>query len=109
MQDGAGDRRHPVAYLSKKLSPAEQNYATIEKECYAIVWAVKQLKPYLYNRRFTVLSDHAPRVWLHKAKGTNSRLLRWSLALQEYDMDIVHIRGKENIVADALSRAGEPM
>uniref|UniRef100_K7EXE6 Gypsy retrotransposon integrase-like protein 1 n=1 Tax=Pelodiscus sinensis TaxID=13735 RepID=K7EXE6_PELSI len=109
MQDGAGDRRHPVAYLSKKLSPAEQNYATIEKECYAIVWAVKQLKPYLYNRRFTVLSDHAPLVWLHKAKGTNSRLLRWSLALQEYDMDIVHIRGKENIVADALSRAGEPM
>ncbi|XP_065438558.1 uncharacterized protein LOC135981218 [Chrysemys picta bellii] len=104
MQEGEGGKRHPVAYLSKKLSPTEQNYATIEKECYAIVWAVKQLKPYLYNKKFTVLSDHAPLVWLHRAKGNNSRLLRWSLALQEYEMDIVHIRGKENIVADALSR-----
>ncbi|XP_065426955.1 uncharacterized protein LOC135976185 [Chrysemys picta bellii] len=107
MQTGEDSKKHPIAFLSKKLSPAEQNYSVIEKECYAIVWAVKQLRPYLFNRRFRILTDHSPLVWLHRTKGTNSKLLRWSLVLQEFDMEITHIKGKENWVADALSRKEE--
>ena len=101
------DGRHPVMYISKKLSGAECHYAVIEKECYAIVWAVKTLKVYLEGKEFTVLSDHAPLQWLDRVKTSNQRLLRWSLMLQEYKFTISHIAGKMNIVSDALSRSDE--
>ena len=98
------DGRHPVLYLSKKLNDTEKRYAVIEKECYAIVWSVKSLRVFLEGRRFVVESDHAPLQWLDRVKLTNQRLLRWSLTLQEFSFDIVHVKGKDNVVADYLSR-----
>ncbi|KAL5006374.1 hypothetical protein ScPMuIL_015180 [Solemya velum] len=47
LEQSFDDGRHPVLYMSKKLSTAERNYAVIEKECYAIVWSVKSLRVYL--------------------------------------------------------------
>ena len=52
-----------------------------------------------------VFSDHNPLIFIHKMKNKNQRLLRWSLLLQEYNLDIRHIKGKDNIISDALSRA----
>ena len=52
-------------------------------------------------------TDHNPLVFIHKMKNKNQRLLHWSLALQEYRLIIRHIRGKDNIIADTLSRAIE--
>ncbi|CAM4625537.1 unnamed protein product [Lepidochelys olivacea] len=100
--------RHPIVYLSKKLLPQEQHYAAIEKECLAMVWALKKLEPYLFGRHFTVYTDHSPLTWLHQMKGANAKLLRWSLLLQDYDMDVVHVKGSANLIADALSRRGGP-
>ena len=79
---------HPVVYLSRKFLPLEMAYATIEKEFLAIVWALQELHPYLYGRRFSVHTDHQPLMWLQRIKNNNQRLLRWSLTLQEYDFDI---------------------
>ena len=59
---------------------------------------------FLEGRRFVVESDHAPLQWLDRVKLTNQRLLRWSLTLQEFSFDIVHVKGKDNVVADYLSR-----
>jgi hypothetical protein len=101
------DGRHPVMFISKKYSGAEYNYAVIEKECYAIVRAVKMLTVYLESKEFTVNSDHAPLQWLHRMKTSNQRLFRWSLILQEFKFSISHIAGKANIVAYALSRCDE--
>lgn len=98
------DERHPIMYLSKKFSQNESKYAVIEKECYAIIWAVKSLRVYLEGNRFVIETDHAPLQWLNKMKLNNQRLLRWSLVLQEFKFDINHITGKSNLVADALSR-----
>ncbi|XP_040288719.1 uncharacterized protein LOC121001621, partial [Bufo bufo] len=81
-QIGEDGGEHPVAYLSRKLLPREVSYATIEKECLALVWALKKLTPYLYGRAFTLITDHNPLVWLNRVSGDNARLLRWSLALQ---------------------------
>lgn len=100
LQDG----EHPVAYISKKLLPREQNYSTIEKELLAIVWAIGSLSYYLDGRHFTVETDHNPLVWLNKMKDKNQRLLRWSLALQPYDFEIKYRKGKQNANADSLSR-----
>lgn len=98
-----GDR-HPVMFLSKKFNKSEDKYAVIEKECFAIVWAVKMLRVYLEGKHFVIETDHAPLQWLNKMKLNNQRLLRWSLVLQEFRFDINHIAGKVNQVADALSR-----
>ena len=94
----------PIQYLSKKLLPTERQYSTIEKECLAIVRAVSVLREYLEGREFEIETDHFPLQWLNKMKGQNQRLLRWSLLLQEFTFKIHHIKGKDNKLADTLSR-----
>ena len=51
-----------------------------------------------------VYTDHNPLVFLNRMRNKNRRLLNWSLLLQEYDLEIRHIKGKDNIVADCLYR-----
>ncbi|CAM4491520.1 unnamed protein product [Lepidochelys olivacea] len=108
MQEDEKGEKRLIVYLSKKLLPWEQHYAAIEKECLAMVWALKKLEPYLFGRHFTVYTDHSPLTWLHQMKGANAKLLRRSLLLQDYDMDVVHVKGSANLIADALSRRGDP-
>lgn len=98
------DGKHPICFLSKKFSPAERNYAVVEKECLAIVWAVQSLRVYLEGKPFEIETDHAPLQWLQRSKLSNQRLLRWSLLLQEFVFSIRYIRGTQNSVADSLSR-----
>lgn len=97
---------HPVCYFSKKFNKHQKNYSTIEKECLALVLAIQHFEVYLTSSKkpIVVFSDHNPLKFLHKLKDKNQRLLRWSLMLQEYDLEIRHVKGKDNIIPDALSR-----
>ena len=52
-----------------------------------------------------VFTDHNPLTFIHKMRNKNQRLTRWSLMLQEYDVIIRHIKDKNNVTADALSRS----
>lgn len=101
------DGRNPVLFTSKTLIGPECNYAVIETECFAIVWAVKYLRIYLEGKEFRVLSDHAPLKWLNRMKTSNQRLLRWRLTLQEFKFSISHVSGKLNCVADVLSMCSD--
>lgn len=94
----------PIAYASRLLNKAEQNYSTIEKELLAIVYCVHHFRPYLYGNKFTLVTDHKPLVWLHNVKDPTSRLIRWRLKLAEYDYTVTYKAGKINCNADALSR-----
>ncbi|KAL7889579.1 hypothetical protein AOLI_G00018370 [Acnodon oligacanthus] len=87
-----GEER-PVLYISRKLAPREVKYSTIEKECLAIKWAVLTLRYYLLGCPFTLCSDHAPLQWLHRMKDSNSRIMRWYLALQPFRFEVVHRPG----------------
>lgn len=98
-QDG-----HPICYASRTLNEHEINYATFEKELLAIVWGVGQNRVYLYGVRFTIQTDQRAISFLHNTKNENSRVLRWKIRLSEYDYKIEYLAGKENKVADALSR-----
>lgn len=99
-QDG-----HPCCFISRTLNGAEQNYSTSEKELLAIVWATQRLRQYLLGRSFNIQTDHQALKWLHNVKNPSSRLLRWRLRLEEFNYkSIDYIKGKENKVADCLSR-----
>jgi len=68
------------------------------------VWGIKHLRPYLYVRRFKVVSDHKPLKWIMNVKDPGSRLLRWRIQLEEYDYEIMYKPGGQNTNAYALSR-----
>jgi len=98
---------HCIAYFSKKFNEHQKRYSTIEKETLGLILALNHFDVYLNPTvmLIVVYTDHNPIVFINKMKDKNSRLLRWSLNLQQYSVDIRHIKGKENVFADALSRA----
>ncbi|KAL1132388.1 hypothetical protein AAG570_010343 [Ranatra chinensis] len=100
----AKDGEYPLAFISRTLSKAECNYSTVEKELLAIVWAVEQLRPYLYGNTFTLFSDHKPLVWMESMAERSPKIARWKEALRNYDFVIKYREGKANVVADYLSR-----
>jgi len=93
-----------IAFASRTVNKAEQNYSTIEKELTAIVWACKHFRPYLLGRTFTIVTDHKPLTWVFSVKDPSSRLLRWRLLLEEFHYAIEYKAGKKNVNVDALSR-----
>jgi hypothetical protein len=99
-----GNEDRPVSFISRKLNSAEKNYAIIEQECLAIKWAINKFHDYLYGYKFIVRTDHAPLQWLHQNKDTTSRRMRWAMSLQAYSFTIEYIKGRENFLADILSR-----
>ena len=101
-----GGIEYPVSYYSKKFNSAQRNYSTVEKELLAIILALRHFQVYIppYGPVVTIFSDHHPLRYLNQFHNTNMRLTRWSLELQAYNLEIRHIAGKENVVADALSR-----
>jgi len=94
----------PIAFLSKSLSPVERRWSTIEKEQYAIFYALKQWEHLLKGRQFRLRTDHAN---LLKMNNNSPKVTRWKLALQEFNCIVEHVAGKDNIAADALSRLVE--
>ena len=94
---------HVIAYASRTLNKAEQQYSVIQKECLAAVYAMKQFCHYLLGRPFTLVTDHAPLQWL-SAQKMEGLLCRWALSMQEYTFTIQYRSGSQNANADALSR-----
>lgn len=94
----------PICYISRSFKKRELNKSTIEKELLAIHFAVTYLRPYLFGQHFLVRSDHKPLIYLYNLKDPASKLTRIRLELKEYDFTIEHIKGSNNVAADALSR-----
>ena len=106
VQEASDGLDHPVSYFSKKFLKYQKNYSVVEKETLGLVLALEHFDVYLGSTPFKikVYTDHNPLTFLKTMKKKNQRLVRWSLALQEYNLEIQHIPGSENVVADALSR-----
>jgi hypothetical protein len=95
----------PITYLSKSLDETQGRYSVTEKELYAVVFALERFRPYIYGRPFTVYTDHRALIWLCGKKNPSGRLGRWSNIINQYSQSIRFIEGKQNKVADCLSRA----
>ena len=96
--------RKAVAYASRQLNVHERNYLTHDLELAAIVFALKIWRHYLYGAQFRVFSDHKSLKYLFDQKELNMRQRRWMEFLKDYDFELLYHSGKENVVADALSR-----
>ncbi|KAI9555011.1 pol polyprotein [Daphnia sinensis] len=101
--------KHPLAYASRLLSSSEINYSITEKECLALVWALKKFKGYVWGCKIVVVTDHQALCWLLTKRDLAGRLARWSLSIQEYDIEIRYRSGKLHDNADCLSRYPLPV
>src|SRR5438477_1544422 len=95
---------HPVAYESTKLNTHQLNYPVHDKEMCAIMHALGRWRPFLLGRHFKVYTDHRSLGHFKTQRNLNQRQLRWQEKAADYDMEILYKPGKENVVADALSR-----
>lgn len=100
------DGLRPVAYMSKKMSPAECNYEIYDKELLAIVQAFEEWRPELSGRRdeTRVLSDHKNLEYFMTTKKLNRRQARWAEFLHEFNFKITYRPGKQSTKPDSLTR-----
>ena len=94
----------PVQYISKMLNSTQRRWSAIEREAFAVVYALQTLRPYLYGAQFTILTDHKPLKSLFLNEIKNTKIQRWAMLIAEYGMPIEHRSGKNNVRADMLSR-----
>jgi hypothetical protein len=98
------NKEYVCAYASRILKNAEVHYGITEKECLAVVYAVKYFRVYLYGSKFTIITDHSALSWLMNIADPTGRLARWSIYLQVYEFEIIHRKGKKHTNVDMLSR-----
>ena len=95
---------HPLSYVSKSLNPAQRNYSATKLEALALVFSLETYRNIILNYPITVFSDHRPLTGIMKKKTKDACINRWTLMCQEYAIDLQYLPGKNNVIADALSR-----
>lgn len=105
-QDGS---MSTISFASRRLTVCEQNYAQIDREGLAVVFALNKYSKFLLGRKFVLRTDHRPLIHIFNpskpiTKIANARLIRWSVLLLSFDYTIEHLPGIKNTIADCLSR-----
>ena len=96
----------PVSYCSKIFTQTQQNWHVSEQELYAVIYAVEKWEKLLRYKKFEIHTDHKNLQKLFdKAQDFRSgKLFRWAVRLQDFHFECRYIRGKDNVMADWLSR-----
>ena len=101
--DNAGVR-NPVAFCSMKLNDTQRRWSTIEREAFAALSCLQKYRNWLFGAKVVIHSDHNPLLYLTETAPKSSKLMRWALAIQEYDVVFKYRSGCTNTAADFLSR-----
>lgn len=100
-----------IGYFSKKLSSTQRKYASVEKECLGVLLAINHFRHFIEGSRFKVVTDARSLLWLFTigVESGNAKLLRWALKIQSHDIELEYRKGKNNVLADCLSRSVETL
>ena len=106
MPDGS---ERPIEFASRTLNSAERNYSQIEKEALSLVWGVKRFHKFVYGRKFKLVSDHKPLIFILKENKSipemgASRIVRWAITLASYQYEIQWRPTQKHGNADLCSR-----
>lgn len=107
LQQEKNGGRVTIAFYSKKLNRAQQHYAATELELFALTQACQHFKIYLFGSKVMVETDHKPLTHLTSMTNDNKKIMRWIQVLQQFNLHISYLPGKDNVPADALSRGWE--
>jgi len=95
-----------VAFASLKLTSTQRKWSTVEKEAFAALSALKRFRSWVWGAKLTIFSDHNPLSYLTESAPKSAKLMRWALALQEFDINFRYRAGKLNVAPDTLTRLG---
>jgi hypothetical protein len=107
LQQDQGHGLQPIAYLSKKMLDAETRYPTHEQELLAIIVALNTWRHYLHGSKFIIRTDHKSLQHFKSQPHLSMRQTRWKDIIANFDFEIEYIQGKDNVVADGLSRRAD--
>ena len=96
--------KYTIAYASRSLKPTEKNYTITELKCLALVFALHKWHTILLGRKIRIHTDHKALKFVSLCVNTSERIARWLSFIQEFDLEIIHVPGKNNEIADTLSR-----
>jgi len=97
----------PIAFASCKLNATQRKWATIEREAYAVIYGLRKFRTFIFGAEIVIFSDHNPLTYLNDCAPKSAKLTRWSLGLQEFNLQFKFKSGRTNTAADCLSRLGE--
>jgi hypothetical protein len=95
-------KEYPLGYISRALNATERRWNTTERECYAMIVTLRKQHHLLSGVEFTLYTDHDNLLYIKDPP--SAKVLRWKLVMQQYNMKLQFIPGKDNVVADVLSR-----
>ncbi|GBG60182.1 hypothetical protein CBR_g3426 [Chara braunii] len=107
LQQDDGNGYRPVEFMSARMPSEKVATLTYERELYALRQALEHWKHYLLGRHFKVYSDHETLRWLKTQAKMTPKLTRWAAEIDQYDFELKPVKGKYNVVADALSRRSD--
>ncbi|GBG82233.1 hypothetical protein CBR_g34517 [Chara braunii] len=107
LQQDDGNGYRPVEFMSARMPSEKVAASTYERELYALRQALDHWKHYLLGRHFKVYSNHETLRWLKTQAKMTPKLTRWAAEIDQYDFELKPVKGKYNIVADALSRRAD--
>ena len=93
----------PIYFISHKLTPTQRRWSVIEKEAFAIHYALQKLDHYLHNATFVIKTDHKPLKYILDSPTQNKKIQLWALSMAGYNCSVCYIPGP-TIISDLLSR-----
>ena len=91
--DAETQEEKPIYFLSHKLTPTQEKWPTIEKECFAIHYALQKLDHYIHNVQFVICTDHKPLKYILDSPMQNRKVQVWALSIAAYNPTIEYIEG----------------
>jgi len=95
LQDNGCQGHRPIAFASQKLTPTQRAWSAIEKAAFAAIWALDKFRNWIFGQHITLHSDHNPLTYLTEATSKSPKLMKWALALQQYDVTFRYKEGRK--------------